>query len=67
MKTYVTFGQLHVHQIGNKIYDKDCVAVISGGREKVFELFGDQFCFEYPEGNWDEDEMKYYPRGYIRG
>jgi len=65
MKTFVTFGQSHVHKINGKIFDKDCVAVVGGDREKVFEIFGDKFCFEYPEEHWDEDKLKYFPRGYI--
>ena len=65
MKTYVTFGQKHVHSVNGKIFDKDCVAVVDGGRDKVFELFGPQFCFEYPEEEWHEEDMKYFNRGYI--
>jgi hypothetical protein len=52
MKTYVTFGHSHMHRINGNIFDKDCVAVVSGDRKKVFELFGDKFCFEYPEDHW---------------
>ena len=65
MKTYVTFGQDHTHRVNGKTFDKDCVAVVDGNREKVFELFGPKFCFEYPEEHWDEKKMKYFPRGYI--
>ena len=65
MKTYVTFGQEHLHRIGGKIFDRDCVAVVEGDRERVFELFGPKFCFEYQENTWDEGKMKYFPRGYI--
>ena len=65
MKTYVTFGQDHIHRINGEIIDKDCVAVINGNRDKVFELFGLKFSFEYPEEHWNEDNMKYFPRGYI--
>lgn len=28
MKTYVTFGQAHVHRINGKTFDADCVACI---------------------------------------
>lgn len=49
MKTFVTFGQTHVHSINGKTFDKDCVAVVSGDRDKVFEIFGTKFCFEYPD------------------
>jgi len=70
MKTYVTFGQDHYHHIGDKIYDKDCVAVIesasaSEGRARAFEMFGPKFCFEYPEKFFNMDDMKYYPRGFV--
>lgn len=65
MKTYVTFGQDHVHTINGKIFDADCVAIVNGDRTAVFELFGPKFSLEYPEGSWDEEKMKYFPRGYI--
>jgi hypothetical protein len=65
MKTFVTFGQVHVHCVNGKIFNKDCVAVVNGDRAKVFEIFGSQFCFEYPEDLWDETLMRYFPRGYI--
>lgn len=70
MKTYVTFGQDHTHNIKGKIIDKDCVAVIecdnpADGRQKAFDLFGNKFCFEYPESQWTDAKMTYFPRGYI--
>jgi hypothetical protein len=71
MLTYVTFGQNHVHNLGGKTFDKNCVAVIEArdaaeGRKKAFEYFGPYFCFEYPEDYWDESErLKYFPRGYV--
>ena len=65
MKTYVTFGQSHIHQINGKIFNKVCVAIVDGGREKVFELFGNKFCFEYPENKWDESKMHFFPNGYV--
>lgn len=65
MRTFVTFGQDHIHGIGGKIFDKDCVAIVHGDRDKVFELFGDQFCFEYPEDRWDERDLRLFPRGYV--
>ena len=70
MKTYVTFGQDHIHSISGKTLDKDCVAVIEcidaeDGRAMAFEYFGRQFCFEYPEEHFDMDSMRYYPRGFI--
>jgi len=65
MKTFVTFGQVHKHEIDDKIFDKDCVAIVDGDRERVFELFGPHFCFEYPEEHWDDSKMDFFPRGYI--
>ena len=70
MKTYITFGQIHIHHINGKTFDKDCVAVIESpsaheGREKAFQLFGPKFCFEYPESEWTDSNMRFYPRGYI--
>ena len=69
-KTYVTFGQSHIHKWGDKIFDKDCVAVIecksaTQGRSMAFDFFDKKFCFEYHENEWDKADMKYYPRGYI--
>jgi len=70
-KTFVTFGQDHVHQIEDKIIDKDCVAVINcdsaeHGRQLAFEIFGKRFCFEYPEKYFNgKEQMKYFHRGFI--
>ena len=71
MKTYITFGQAHIHKINNKIFDKDCIAVIEcntpeEGRKKAFEIFGTKFCFEYPESYFDHSKMNFFPRGYIK-
>ena len=71
MKTYFTFGQSHAHSVNGKTLDKDCVAVINASseraaRELAFQLFdGGKFCFSYPEGTFNFDNMKYYPRGLI--
>lgn len=65
MKTYVTFGQDHWHKVNGKIFNCDCVAVVNGDREKVFELFGPAFSFEFREGIWDDGLMHLYPQGYI--
>jgi len=70
MKTYVTFGQVHYHEINGKVFDKDCVAVIhcenpKQGRDLAFEYFGQQFCFEYPEEYFEMDSMVYFPRGFV--
>lgn len=61
--SFVTFGQSHVHVIGQHRIDKDCVAKISGGRDAVFDMFGKRFFTSYE----DEDmiNMQYFPRGVI--
>lgn len=64
-KRYVTFGQNHVHFVNGEIFDKDCVAIVHGDRDTVFEIFGNKFCFEYTEDQWDPESMKFFPRGYI--
>jgi len=72
MKTFVTFGQSHTHRVNQNTFDRDCVAVIEAptaarGRELAFEFFGPQFCFSYFEEQWvEEDQLHYFPRGYIR-
>lgn len=65
IKTYVTFGQVHRHEINGQVFDKDCVAVVDGDREEVFRLFGPWFCFEYPEDQFDHRVMIHFPRGLI--
>jgi hypothetical protein len=65
MKTYVTFGAAHTHKINGVLLDKNCVAVVQGDRDRVFELFGTRFCFEYPEDFWDDSKLHYFPRGYV--
>jgi hypothetical protein len=67
---YVTFGQTHVHSINGKTFDKDCVARIKSknykeGREKAFKYFNGIFCSSYQDEQWDENNMSYFPKGYI--
>lgn len=63
--TLVTFGQTHAHSIAGCTVDKDCVAVVRGDRDRVFELFGPKFCFTYTKNDWNEKSVDYYPRGYL--
>ena len=70
MKTYITFGQVHIHRVNNKTFDKDTVAVINHstdrcGRDVAFELFGDKFHNEYSENTWSEDLLDYFPKGLV--
>lgn len=67
-KTYVTFGQSHVHQVGGHHLHKDCVAVInhsgdmSEGRKIAVDLFGPKFCTTYFNHMPD---MSYFPDGLV--
>ena len=73
MKVYITFGQVHAHNVNGKTFDKDCVAVIhcddyNHGRRLAFEHFGDQWCFAYDQAGIEGEcpgFMKYFPRGLI--
>ena len=67
---YVTFGQDHVHKVNGKVLHSNVVAVFQvenavEGRKKAFELFGSKFSFEYPQDSWKEEDINYYPGGYV--
>lgn len=69
-KHYVTFGQTHTHSVNGKTLDKDTVAVFDAssyrdGRNKAFEYFGAEFCFDYHGNDWRKDNLKYFPKGYV--
>lgn len=69
-KTYVTFGQIHTHSVNGKTLDKDTIAVINcsneeQGRTTAFELFGPKFGTSYFDKQWNKDNMKYFPKGYV--
>lgn len=72
MKTYVTFGTAHRHEVYDldAVFDSNCVARLEcdgpvDGRERAFRLFGPVFAFEYHEDEWNPEDLRYYPRGYI--
>ena len=71
-KTYITFGQVHVHSVNRRTFDKDCVAVIeceneAHGRELAFEYFGPTWHQSYFEPSHQKltDILHYFPRGLI--
>ena len=69
-KTYITFGQVHVHSVEGMTFDKDCVACIIhdekvNGRDIAFELFSDKWHQSYTQERMSDGFMKYYPRGII--
>jgi hypothetical protein len=65
-KFYLTFGQVHVHSVKGRTFDKDCVGEIyakdmNDARELAFQVFGDQWhrCLD------EKPNMEYFPRGVI--
>jgi len=76
MRTFVTFGQDHVHVLEDSetgerfVFDKDCVASIEAenrneGRNKAFSIFGPEFCMEYFDKDFKKDSLCFYNRGII--
>lgn len=70
MKCYITFGQVHVHRVNGKTFDRDSVAVIEctdeeDGRKKAFQYFDDKWHECIPENKFDPIIMNYFPRGLI--
>ena len=68
MKIYITFGQVHVHSVNGKTFDKDCVAVIDAeskleGRKIARELFDNKYFTSYTE--FGDDKLEYFPRGFL--
>lgn len=62
---FVTFGFDHHHEINNIHFNHNCVAVIEGTRDDVFNIFEKKFCMEYTKEYWDHSKMNdYYPDGY---
>lgn len=66
MKWYITFGQVHVHSVNGRTFDKDCVAVINGATPEQC----DKMAFEWFRGKFHEHSgqmppIKYFPRGLI--
>jgi hypothetical protein len=67
-KTYITFGQSHLHRINGVTSDCDCVAEVNLPEEQAREFFMPKFCFSYTEEQFkakEEDMMDFYPRGII--
>ena len=62
-KTYITFGQVHVHSINGKTFDKDCVAEVDLPEEEARAIFMPKFCFSYTDLN--KVDLSFYPRGLI--
>lgn len=66
-KFYFTFGQAHVHSVGGRTYDKDCVVEIEAedsdeARTRMVEVFGQKWAFQYD----NLPDMSYFPRGIMQ-
>lgn len=63
--SYFTFGQLHVHNNGCVILDKDCVVKITADdpRAEMFRQFGNQWSMQYDE--MTPEILQHFPRGII--
>ena len=69
-KYYITFGQVHVHSVNGKTFDKDCLAEIEAGSKEeahtfAMEIFKGIFHQCYPESMLEEI-IDYFPRGVIK-
>jgi hypothetical protein len=66
MTLYITFGQVHSHVVGDRVFDKDTVGVIeckdyADGRRIAADYFGDKFFTTYDEC----PNMAYLPKGLV--
>ena len=64
---FVTFGQIHEHRIGEKVFDKDTVALIKSksegeARNHAFNAFGNKWAFIYDK----LPDMIHFPKGVVR-
>ncbi len=66
MEIYISFGQVHVHKVNGKTFDKDCLALIKAqteleGRNMAFKVFGASWFTSYTT----KPDMKFFRRGVI--
>jgi hypothetical protein len=61
--SWFTFGQIHVHSIDGKTFDRNCVVKITAPdpRSQMVTYFGVKWAMEYQEC----PDLAYYPRGVI--
>ncbi len=69
-KYYITFGQVHVHSVNEKTFDKDCLAEIEAetlgeAHDKAMEIFNGVFHQCVREEKLPE-YLKYFPRGVLK-
>ena len=69
-KFYITFGQVHVHSVNGKTFDKDSLCEIEAtSKREAHELAMDVFGGVFHQCK-NEEELEsllpYYPRGVIK-
>lgn len=71
-KFIITFGQGHIHNVHNKVFDHNCVAVIKAknmteARQKAFDLFSLYWHYCLTELEYEVNDMaQWFPRGRIK-
>jgi len=70
MKYYITFGQVHVHSVNGKTFDKDCLAEIEAetkaeAHQEAMDIFKGVFHQTLTELEM-QDALHYFPRGVIK-
>ena len=69
-KFYITFGQVHVHSVNGKTFDKDCLAEIEAethgeAHAIAMDIFKGVFHHCYSKDKLQEI-LHYFPRGIIK-
>ena len=69
-KYYISFGQIHVHSVNGKTFDKDCLCEIEaetneGARTKAMDVFKGVFHNCYNEA-YIPEIIHFFPRGIIK-
>ena len=69
-KFYITFGQIHVHSVNGKTFDKDCLAEIEAetreeAHSMAMKIFNKLFHQCVGEDKL-ESFLPYFPRGVIK-
>lgn len=61
---WFSFGQIHIHAMNGKTFDKDCIVEITAKepRAVMFETFGSKWAMQYDE----PPDMKNFQRGIIK-
>jgi len=69
-KFYITFGQVHVHSVHGKTFDKDCLCEIEAetrgeAHSKAMEVFNGVFHNTLDKVDMEKN-LDFFPRGIIK-